>query len=222
VGDVEPGDVFRKARTAFGTLPRGTFHAPPLVPPAFAKPGALTEARKLETNYVERLFPSPHPGEPDYPASRVAMNFLSYRLFEEVRTKRNLSYAPYAGVANGAVTHGLLYVTAVDPKTTLKVMDAEVARLKGRPLSPKELTDTKEEYLSNLVAATETTDAQANFLTAWRLYSGDFREARRIPDRIRSVTAAEVQAYARKYLVNMQTAYVGDPSKLPAGRTPVP
>jgi hypothetical protein len=32
---------------------------------------------------------------------------------------------------------------------------------------------------------------------------------------MRSVTAADVQAFAKKYFVNMQTAYVGDPAKAP-------
>lgn len=222
-GDVDPADVFRKARAAFGPLPRGSFREEPLVPPSFAKPGLVTETRKLETNYIERLFPAPHPGEREYPAGRVAMSLLSYRLFEEVRTKRNLSYAPNAFYNNGAAAYGQMYVSAVDPATTLNVMDAEVERLKAKAISEKELIDTKEQYLSNLVAVNETTDSQALFLTAWRVYSGDFREVRRLSDRIRAVTAADVQAFAKKYLVNMQTAYLGDPSKAPAeAKSPLP
>jgi zinc protease len=222
VGDLDPAAVAVKARAAFGALPPGSFHEEPVAPPSFSKPGFATETRALETNYVASLFPVPHPGERDYPAVRVAMNFLSYRLFEEVRTKRNLSYAPFASVNNGAVAYGQLYVTAVDPKTTLKVMSAEVERLKARRISEKELTDTKEQYLSGLVNATQTTDSQARFLTAWRLLAGDFREARRLPERIRAVTAADVQAFAKKYLVNMQTVYLGDASKAPGERTPTP
>ena len=221
-GDVDPAAVARKARAAFGALPRGSAREEPLAPPSFAKPGLAAETRALETNYIVSLFPVPHAGERDWPAARVAMDLLSYRVFEEVRTKRNLSYAPYAALNNGAVSYGQLYVTAVDPKTTLPVMAAEVERLKTKRISEKELTDTKEQYLSALVAATQTTDAQVQFLTAWRLYAGDFREARRLPDRIRAVTAADVQAFAKKYLVNMQTAYLGDPSKMPADRTPMP
>jgi zinc protease len=222
VGDVDPAAVAVKARATFEALPRGSFREKPLTPPTFAKASLVPETRALETNYVASLFPVPHPGERDYPAARVAMNFLSYRLFEEVRTKRNLSYAPYAAVNNGGVAYGELYVTAVDPKTTFKVMAEEVERLKARRITEKELTDTKEEYLSAIVNATQTTDAQVRFLTAWRLFAGDFREARRVPERIRAVTAAEVQAFAKKYLVNMQTAYLGDPSKAPADRTPMP
>jgi zinc protease len=37
------------------------------------------------------------PGDKDYAASRVAMSYMWDQLFKEVRTKRNLSYAPGAG-----------------------------------------------------------------------------------------------------------------------------
>ncbi len=222
VGDVEPADVARRARSAFGALPRGDFREEPIAPPAFRKPALAAESRPLDTNYVARLFPVPHPGDEEYPAARVATSLLSYRLFEEVRTKRNLSYAPFAAINNGAVAYGELYVTAVDPPMTLKVMDAEVERLKKKPVSAKELTDTKEQYLSNFVAANETTDAQGLLLTSWRIFSGDFREARTIPERIRAVTAEEVREFARKYFVNMQTAYLGDTAKLPVELKPVP
>lgn len=221
-GDVDPADVYRKARVAFGALPRGSFHDALPAPPSFARAGVMAEKRALETNYVASLFPAPHAGDPDYPAARVAMDLLSYRLFEEVRTKRNLSYAPYAALQNGGVSYGQLYVTAVDPSATLKVMTGEVDRLKSKMATVKELTDTKEQYLSALYDRTQTTDAQVLFLTAWRVYAGDFREARKIAGRIRGVTPEEVQAFAKKYLVNMQTAYVGDPAKLPADRAPMP
>ncbi len=221
-GDVDPAEVYRKARAAFGALPRGTFHDQLPAPPTFAKPAVVSEKRALETNYVASLFPAPHAGAPEYPAARVAMDLLRYRLFEEVRTKRNLSYAPGAWLNNGGVAYGQLYVTAVDPAATLKVMAGEVERLKRRKVTEKELTDTKEQYLSGLYNATQTTDSQVLFLTAWRVYAGDFREARKVAERIRGVTPGQVQAFAKKYLVNMQTAYVGDPAKLPADRTPMP
>ncbi len=221
-GDVDPAEVARKARAAFGALPRGTFHDELPAPPSFTKAGVLAEKRALETNYVASLFPAPHAGAPEYPAARVALDLLRYRLFEEVRTKRNLSYAPMAALQNGGVSYGELYVTAVDPKTTLKVMADEVERLKAKKATVKELTDTKEQYLSALYDRTQTTDSQVLFLTAWRIYAGDFREARKIAERIRGVTPEQVQTFAKKYLVNMQTAYVGDPAKLPADRAPMP
>ena len=45
--------------------------------------------------------------DPDHADAMVAMNLLGYRLFEEVRTKRNLSYAPSAGMSGtGSRPHG--------------------------------------------------------------------------------------------------------------------
>ena len=55
------------------------------------------------------------------------MNSLREKLFEEVRTRRELSYAPSAGLAPHGLGEGYLYVTAVDIARTQAVMQ-EVVR----------------------------------------------------------------------------------------------
>jgi predicted Zn-dependent peptidase len=35
-----------------------------------------------------------------------------------------------------------------------------------------------------------------------------------MPDRVRAVTAADIQAFAKKYLKNLQCAVLGDPHKV--------
>jgi zinc protease len=215
VGDVEPVSVCAKARVAFGNLPLGSYRETPLPKPAFTRASVATEARALDTNYVRSAFPAPGIADKDYPAARVAMRVLDERVFEEVRTKRNLSYAPRAFLTAGGITSGTLYVTAVDPAKTLPVMQAEVEKLRTTPLKDNELRDTKELLLSSWVNQNETTDAQARLLVTRRAWSSDLPEALALLDRMRSVTAADVQAFAKKYFVNMQTAYVGDPAKAP-------
>jgi predicted Zn-dependent peptidase len=47
------------------------------------------------------------------------------------------------------------------------------------------------------------------------LYGGSYTLARTMPDRIRAVTAAGVQAFAKKYLGHLQMVVIGpDPAKL--------
>jgi predicted Zn-dependent peptidase len=46
------------------------------------------------------------------------------------------------------------------------------------------------------------------------LYGGDYREADRFVDELKSVTPEAVQRVARKYMKGFRFAYVGDPSKL--------
>ena len=60
----------------------------------------------------------------------------------------------------------------------------------------------------------EAPDWQAGSIANAQLYGGDWHLARTLPDRVRAITAADVQAFAKKYLGHLQAAVVGDPSKV--------
>ena len=49
------------------------------------------------------------------------------------------------------------------------------------------------------------------------IYGGDWHLARTLPDRIRAVTPAGVQAFAKKYLARVQMVVLGDPAKVDRG-----
>ncbi len=213
-GDVDPAHVVDKVRAAFGALPRGDYHEDAFPPISFAKPSLSITEKKLATNYIQGSFPVPSYRDEGYPAAAVAMSLLRFRLFEEVRTKRNLSYAPSAGLGGGTVPTGYLYVTAVDPNTTLKVMLDEARRLQNEPASDKDLAGTKATFLTHYLMQNESTDGQASMLADGELLGGDYKLARTLPDRIRAVTPAAVQAYAKKYLGRLQMVVLGDPGKI--------
>jgi zinc protease len=215
VGDVDPAHVLALARDAYGKLPHGLYKETPLPYPSFTAPRLVTEKRELPTNYLQGWFISPSFGSPDYPASRVAMAYMWDQLFKEVRTKRNLSYAPGAGVSvsqGGAM--GRVSVSAVDPTTTYKVMLDELRRLQSTPLTTAELAGAKNVYLTGVINDAEATDGQANLLAIGALLGNDWHYASRFPDQVRAVTPAQVQAFAKKYIVNLQTVMLGDPAKL--------
>jgi predicted Zn-dependent peptidase len=109
---------------------------------------------------------------------------------------------------------GYLYTTAVDPNTTMQVMFSEARRLQTEPIGEKELTGNKSVYLTGYLMQNESTDGQARFLGITEITGGDWHMARTLPDRIRAVKPADVQAFAKKYVGRMQTVVLGDPSKL--------
>jgi zinc protease len=219
VGDVDPAAVVAKAQAAFGALPRGSYAETPLPKVSFAKARLVAEERKVKTQYIQSAFTAPANGDPAYAAARVAMSLLRYREFEEVRTKRNLSYAPGAWLAQGGISYGVLSVSAVDPMTTMKVMFDEARRLQTEPVSAKELAATKEPLLTAYLMAAETTEGQAQLLANARLLVGDFREAGRFVEKVRAVTPEQVQDFARTYIRNLQTVQVGDPATFKDGLT---
>ncbi len=215
VGDVDAAHVIDGARAAFGALPRGSWHDAPLPKLTVPGPRMVIADKKLATNYILSYYLGPSWRDPDFATAMVATDALHFREFLEVRTKRNLSYAPSAGFnRRSAVPWGLLYVTAVDPKATMRVMLDEARRLVSEPMKEDELAGYKSVFLSGLLMNVESTDGQAGLLGTMQIYTGDWHNARKLPDRIRAVSAGDVQAFAKKYIHNLQTAYLGDPSKI--------
>lgn len=216
VGDVAPEHVLETARAAFAGIPRGSYSEVPLPALAPRAPATTVVEQALPTNYLEVVMPGPTWRQPDdLVAGRLAISVLSHREFEEVRTKRNLSYAPNAFFDTGNDTPiAGLYVTAVDPNTTLKVMYAEVEKLRTVPLDDRDLAAAKASYLTGVFTANEAPNDQATQLALAQLRGGDWRLARDLAARIKAVTAAQIQAWARTYLAKPQVILVGDPKKL--------
>jgi zinc protease len=184
-------------------------------------PAVTTTAAKLEvterelpTNYIRGQFTAPAPSHPDFAAFRVAVDILSNRLFEEVRTKRNLSYAVQAGVSQRHANYGLLYVTAVQPDTTIKVMLSEVERLKNEPITAERLAQSVNGFLTQYWLAQETNMGQAGTLGTYELVGGGWENAEAFTRRVQGVTPADIQRVARQYLRNVHFAVIGNPAAI--------
>ena len=215
VGDVEPEHIIARARDLLGQLPRGDYQQRPLPPIRFEQPAVTTVAKDLPTNYILSTFPAPGWPDADFPAAMVAMTVLGWREWIEVRTKRNLSYAPHAGiVAASELARGTLYVSTVDPNTTMRVMLDQARQLKQDAVPAAELEGDVSTFITGLMMANETTDGQGALLTRAQLLGHDWRLARSLPDRMRAVSAPQIEAFARKYIVNLQTVVLGDPNKV--------
>lgn len=215
VGDVDPAKVIAQVRQAFGALPRGSYSPRPIPPLKFETPSLHVVSEQLPTNYITGVFVAPTWKDPQYATALVAMNALRNRLWDEVRTKRNLSYAPSASVTlNSFVPRGSIYVTAVDANTTVKVMLDESRRLATERMPETELDGSKEVFRTSFLTQSETTDGQAALLLRSALYGGDWRLSRQIPDRIKAVTPADVQAFAQTYISRFQMVVLGDPAKI--------
>lgn len=218
VGDVDAEHVRGLVKTAFGSLPRGTFQAAPLPVPKFDKARLEVTKAELPTNYIQASFIGPSWNDAELPAGIVAMTILGNRVWEEVRTKRNLSYAPNAGLRwSGEVTRGTLYVTAVDPNTTFKVMLDEAKKLAETPVSDKDLASAKSQFLTSHVTQNESTDGQASWLGMTDLVGGDYKLSRTLPDRIKALTPAQLQGFAKHRLNKLQVEVLGDPTKVDKG-----
>lgn len=214
VGNVERADLEQKVAAAFGALPAAGGAAPRVPALAPGKASVTVVERALPTNYVQGLYVTPSRASGDLPALQLATRVLGERLFEEVRTKRNLTYAVGSGLSTGLVGRGRLYVTAVEPDTTLRVILAEVRRLQREPVPVDRLRETVNTYATNYWMQQETNAGQAQQLGLWELTGGGWRNALTLVDRMRTVTPADVQRVAARYLKNARFVVIGDPKKV--------
>jgi zinc protease len=216
VGNVDRAHIERLVAQSLGRLPRGNYAwtAPPRVPES--NTAVVVERRQLPTNYILGYYSGPLAKGDDYQALRVATSVLTGRMFAEIRTRQNLTYDVHAPFVDRAATVGGLYVTTVSPDTTLKLMRAAVVDLQQGMLDPVGLQQLEDQFITEYFLDNETNAAQADFLARSQLYEGDYREADRFVDELKSVTPADVQRVARRYMKGFRFAYVGDPSKLRA------
>mgnify|MGYP002777091929 CR=1 FL=1 len=218
VGDVPRAKIEGLVRRTLATLPKGTYtwSAPPA---PTARAGALhVVERALPTNYFKGYWPGPRADSPDYQAMRVAMAALGGRLFTEVRVRRNLTYAVEAPFEERAYGLPGLYVTTTQPDSVLSLMRREVTALKRGFIDPSGLQLLIQQFITEFFLDNETNSDQATFLARSQLYRGDWRTAERFVDELRRVTPLDIQRVSRTWLNGLVAGYVGDPTKISAGR----
>ena len=214
VGNVTRDRVERLVRVSIGKLPAGTYKwtLPDTLPTRRSE--IVVEARTLPTNYILGYYNGPVASSRDAAALRVASAVLSGRLFSEIRSKRNLTYAVNAPFVDRALTSGGLYVTTVDPEQTLSIMRDEIKQLQQEQLDQSGLERLIQQFITEYFLDNETNAAQASFLARAQLYRGDWHAANSFVDELRAVTPADVQRAARQYMKGIRFAYIGDPEKV--------
>jgi zinc protease len=215
VGDIDAAHVVDVVAKATAEMRAGSFVAKPVTAPVFKAATLFAEKRALPTNYIQAMGNAPKPGTASYAAAQAMNGHLWEKMFEEVRTKRNLSYAPGLrfDVSEAGAMQGI-YVTAVDPATTLPVMFDVLKQAQTTPLTPDELAAAKAKARTGMLTSQQTTDAQAAALVSGVLFAGDWRMQRKLVDDIAKLTSADLQAYAKDYFGRMQMVVLGDPSKV--------
>ncbi len=217
VGDLNPGDVRELVMASFGKLPRGSYKAEAMPQLAFDKSSVEVTPRDLPTNYIQGLFTAPSLTSPDIYAMRVASSLLRDRVFEEVRVKNNLSYAPDAFLRTQAANVGGLYVTAVDANKSIRLMLNEIARLQTQPVDAEDIHAVIAQYLTTYYLGQETNAAQAGELAQYELIGGGWRNSVDFLEKLSAVTPADIQRVAQKYMRNIRFVVLGNPRSVDAG-----
>ena len=214
VGDVDPAAIQKQVAATLGKLPKGNYKEEPLPSLVFDKPSLDITNRAVETNYIKGVFAAPSLDNPDYYAMRVAMTLLQSKVINEVRNKRQLSYAPNAEMSDDAANTANIYVTANDANQSVSLMLNEIDKMRENGVDEEEFTGLPGYFLTTYFIRQETNASQVAELARYELVGGGWRNSLDFIDKMSSVKPADVKKVANKYMKNIRFVVIGNPSAI--------
>jgi predicted Zn-dependent peptidase len=208
--------VFRVARGLFGKLPRsGDVVEAPTAP--LPTPGArrVIDKPSQQTQIVVGVV-APGIFDADYPAARVLAALLgggmSGRLFAELREQQGLAYSVGTMTPLRTGPGFIASYIGTSPGTAGAAEErliAEMHRARAEGVTPAELSRAKAYLLGNLAMDRRTNARHAWYLAFFELIGAGWQYPDSFSREIERVSAAEVIAAARRYLVTPTVVVLG-------------
>jgi zinc protease len=214
-GDIEPATVRTLAEKTFGKVPRG----PDL--PARVRPQEPEQNTKrtvtmadervsipsVSRNWVTPSYTSAEPGEAE------ALDLLSEilgggtrsRLYQELVVKNRIA-AGAGAYFSGTMLDSSSFTVYGAPhgaeglEKVEAAIEAEIARIISGGVTDAELDAAKDRFVRSMIFARDNQSSMANIYGQTLATGGTVEDVQKWPDRIRAVTADQVQAVAAKYL----------------------
>ncbi|MDB5488072.1 MAG: zinc protease [Reyranella sp.] len=228
VGDIGEAELAQQLDRAFGVLPAGT---PPGLPPQWVpptKPRTVVVERPVPQSSALMALPGIPRDDPEWYAATVMNHVLGgggqqSRLFNEVREKRGLAY----GVSSGLRTYkraSLLVMSTGSANErvaeAIKVIRAEMARMRSEGVTEAELADAKTYLTGALALSLDSSGSIAGLLHSMQIDGLSPDHLTRRAALIAAVTLDDIRKVARRLLRDeaLTTVVVGKP----VGVTPEP
>jgi zinc protease len=208
VGDFKAAEVMTKVKTAFGRIPRGAALPPVLaVEPPQNGERRVTVQRPAQLPIVYIGYPVPHHTSADAPALEVLSVVLaggrSSRLYRGLVHERQLALEAGGDYSYFSIDPSLFWFYATPlPGQTAEALEkellGEMQRLAREPVSDVELTRAKNQIEAGFVFQDDSIHRRASLLARFELIGG-YAQKDQYLDRLRAVTAADLQRVARAY-----------------------
>lgn len=212
VGNLEETDLQAKVEALIAGLPEGEVLTHKYGKLNISSSKVVPQPRDIKTNYVRGYMNAPTPNDADHTATQVAMQIVRDRLFKEIRTKRNLSYAPAAYLPGGVTKAPYIvwYVTTDKPNESIQVMYDEINNLRTDGFTEKELKDKKASFLTQHFMRQESGSRQANALATAEISGSGWQKMDTYLDKVNSLTIDDLNKAFKKYAKGIQWTYLGD------------
>ena len=147
---------------------------------------------------------------------------MSSRLFQTIREEQGLAYqiGAYSGSFSdcGQIT---LY-GACSPQHFNRTMDLclqEISNIKEEGISPRELSRAKEQSISQLIMALESSYSRASLHAKWLIYEDTLFDPDRVTAQIEDVTLDQIKSLARELFTDATLGLYAS-GRFPGGRFP--
>lgn len=226
-GDITLADAVRKLEARLGAWKKAGTPEPAVTDPApVSKPGLYLVARpnSVQTNLVVGA-QAVKRTDPDYFAVTVMNKVIgggpTGRLFRHLREDKGYTYGAYSNVDAPRWTGAWIATTEVRNEVTdpaLTDLVDEIRQMRDVLVPAKEFADNKRAIVASFALTLESPGAQLqNAVTVWRYgLPADYWD--RFPERIMTVSDADVQAMAKKYLDSSRLQVVAVGSEEAAAR----
>ena len=198
------------------------------------KPGLVEEATVNTPDKQMSLVAVGHPLEvrdddPEYPTlvllNHVLGGSASSRLLNRLRQKEGLSYGAFSDIdARPLDKSGIFFAGAIcapeNANKAMTLMLEEITKLQKEGISAQELADAKKSYAANFDTMLADDDFVGGELTKGLFLDRTFAFWKKVNDRIQTLTTADLQGAAQKYikLDKLVKVKAGDLSKSPTAK----
>ncbi len=230
IGDVDKDEVFRLAEKNYGKIPRRALPPrKPLVEPDQAGIKRLTVKAPAKLPYLAMAWKVPELRNASKDRDPFALEVLAGVLdgHDAARFAKTLVRGSKIAVSAGAGYDGtvrgealfFLDGTPAEGRTVAELeqaLRAEIERVAKEGVSPEELARVKTQIIAGQVYKRDSMFAQAMEVGGIEAAGLNWRDLDTVIEKLRSVTAEEVQEVARKYFKDdTLTVAVLDPQPLP-------
>lgn len=220
VGPTGRNDLEAMLEASFGRIPEGGGDLP--APPAFSLVSDTviidSDSSSVGTAYLVAKFPAPSPDDPGYPLFSAAMDAVSERFWQVLRTERGLTYAPFAGAGNSRRNWAYLYVSTPEPSTACSLMTGIVLQGASGGFTESDLAGSLETERTGRMMALASAFNQAYLLGMYQIQSGDWRNLWLYSDIPRNMDPAGLGDVLTRWLGPVSWGVIGDPETVDPGR----